>query len=1307
MISFFDIWISVANRLICEIDRDERHLFDACFDSLPECCAGGSASNNSVTRIQSIAITSPQVPLSNSSGPPSLLTPPSSPLETQIHPSNSMDAASASAGTKTTSSGTFTSDENDNINVRGNSGFGQEPFPYQNFMEWVGANVPFMGDCGEMREVQLNSSMDSLPPRNNLQECVAHKGDSKEQLQQPLQQQLQHSNLHPIDQKSSADPANSQNATPRLEKQTSSFGSNQSSWLSGHSYLIQQTVAATESSVNAAKTECNYDVNASEKEKGTVAVNGYKRNRSSLVMTGSDKNRIPPRYNVERTQSLERMTQQQMKKEFQAHNVCRSTSYDLAKGQSNSRPGTPASLGLPTKPPSPCRSVSSFNNKLRRKNNSRPNTPLNVDCSDQDVKSTDCPDHGMKAEISASSCGPYSCDDTCGAAYQVDDACTLRNLDDSTVTSSSSVGTNPNFGRNTPSCSQNSITATLLSSDNRTHRSAPNSRPASPFHGGMPISLDKLLSGGGSNAAGARDDVDVGTASHAESSKGKEEISISSATNASSESLHKRIRSWGRRSNANADEMNASPISKEDDTAHAIAKHVIDIAPYAVLHDELLEALIDESLKVSSERKNNSIATTKMDANLQPTDAVLTSNETRHSTTLATKEHSPNRISRTPSAIWKRNKSKQSKGSSQLVANELHHRLTSDNASKSSPRNDLGGEGRANGKRSREISTNFANSTTSKTRIKNPLDLIHPRCQLMKEKGTVKKDRRKIDALPSAVGREATLVKLKEKLSLLGDIESGKFGKAAEMLRSDAVAFALREQSRDAHSSRSSHLNTIKESGSVENAAKNEKSKSSIHLVETRSLLTLQMGFVSMSYGILLQWDCASSQVVLIVLRKMCRDDFLVRNDVEYPIAATAKPSKLCPVTTNTTPKNLPDIPKSSDNSSVMSMVSLPPNPMAALVPKFLNESSLSEPPSLLSVSVLNVKQLHGGCKDCWNNADEKGENGASISNRRMNRGKSKGKQSIRPYIRFVLGKHEHLTKPAKFNNGNPAWYRVHNNSCLLPCPSDGYRWFAGQEDLIVEVRNKQSTGNSGGEGVKGPITKRLKEHTVTATDPVLAVVTVPLRSVNIEEDESDKSSVRDRIDEDENDIFKTSISEKLTPRRLRKRKSNINSNERASSTVTLPLRMRSCPSAPFGSISLQITIKTPSASASAPIPSRGNTEPESIEIGPFTKLMNDWSLEDTATRKDSLRGNNSPKTETSKPSFDRKVSYKRKLRNRFRWSKKYDHSKKEWSTLPPSASNTSSTCKKDDSSNSGGEANWFTFLFRESNKDQKEQKSH
>jgi len=47
------------------------------------------------------------------------------------------------------------------------------------------------------------------------------------------------------------------------------------------------------------------------------------------------------------------------------------------------------------------------------------------------------------------------------------------------------------------------------------------------------------------------------------------------------------------------------------------------------------------------------------------------------------------------------------------------------------------------------------------------------------------------------------------------------------------------------------------------------------NFVETRSLIHLRMGFLSMTYGILLRWDTAKTgTITLVVLRKMCHESF-------------------------------------------------------------------------------------------------------------------------------------------------------------------------------------------------------------------------------------------------------------------------------------------------------------------------------------------------------------------------------------------------------------------------------------------------
>ena len=223
---------------------------------------------------------------------------------------------------------------------------------------------------------------------------------------------------------------------------------------------------------------------------------------------------------------------------------------------------------------------------------------------------------------------------------------------------------------------------------------------------------------------------------------------------------------------------------------------------------------------------------------------------------------------------------------------------------------------------------------------------------------------------------------------MLGDIESGKYGKAADMLQSDAVAFSIQggtdydtdKPSRRGHVRNGSHgsskglsrsdSNTAQD-GTNETAALSEKRRA---MVETRSLLTLRMGFVSMSYGILLQWDSEQKLVDLIVLRKMCRDDFLERTNEEVTDSSTAAAAKSKQSTESSTSGTTT---LESNESKVTGGLKLFP---------LLNEPD-QRSKSFLSVSVVNVKHLHTGCESCID---------------------SKWKEKrylIRPYIRFALGK--------------------------------------------------------------------------------------------------------------------------------------------------------------------------------------------------------------------------------------------------------------------------------------------------------------
>jgi len=852
----------------------------------------------------------------------------------------------------------------------------------------------------------------------------------------------------------------------------------------------------------------------------------------------------------------------------------------------------------------------------------------------------------------------------------------------------------------------------------------------------------------------------------------------------------------------------------------------VDVEPYAVRHDEIVTALIDEALKNGND---GGTTTDEENRDAHRAAAVAASSPATATTVETTSHQPPPSIERmesgdtmgpaAPSVTMLKDPLTYTKGSAKSGKPRSPYRMTKNlsklsstkklrkrgrnTASKSEAANDTGNHGgRRKGTHSSPtpsrqqsmtlkinsaselrnstptkdmiqrspLTTSVPNNNNNFAAVKNPVDYFHPQCMLMKESPKPKsklpgfggmngnngkgknKNNHQDENAPSAMGKEATLEKLNNKLSMLGDIESGKFGKAAEMLRSDAVAFALRGGEEDPNDD--------------ENTRAQKLAEAPVTKVETRSILTLRMGFVSMSYGILLQWDCASQMVELIVLRKMCRDDFLKRkggndrsdhsyhsisasNNRRRSDASLASANGSVGSKSNRPPKKLPPKPalipvpasleKGSNNSidveinpsspaprdrldnsetkrSSFSRLSLPSNPLPRL-PRMRsglhpNSPASDKLDSFLCVSVLDVKQLHGGCKHCnssnrkwrWQARRGKSNDGSKNGGNRHRHSApasmqgtttsaptnnphacgnrysrhhfkhQRRKQTIRPYIRFELGRHEHCTKITKFNHGHPVWSKRHHNSCLLPCPVDDVSRFAGREDLTVEVRNNWKMpgravnvgsavkvgGNwqSHGKSLFGSKSSEMDDLNVknqlvfseSNDDPILAKVTVPLSAMNIEDDDGGNNSY----------VGNNSVGEEEGGEKF-KRRTTTNRAGVSSTIITIPLRMSSCPHAPIGSISLNITIKKrpPSAAADAasitsppasvvfplarvdetpsflstapPLPSFNvdlsglqidininggsgsfNGEPkvnESIELGPLSRLMESWSF--------------------------------------------------------------------------------------------------
>ena len=382
---------------------------------------------------------------------------------------------------------------------------------------------------------------------------------------------------------------------------------------------------------------------------------------------------------------------------------------------------------------------------------------------------------------------------------------------------------------------------------------------------------------------------------------------------------------------------------------------------FATYHEEIVTALIDSALKGNDEgiiipKSESSNTTTTTAASSKPNtnnpesssskknaDDVKSSPKRRTSLTpikMKGSRNSPHRATlSTP--LWKRNRStlklperKASNNSNTTDTNTVAAASTSE---KSGMMFQFKTKNSIIGTASSSILSSSVVPPSSSSLERQPLDYFHPNCRLMKEKGSDSNKRKggSLDGrVVSAVGKDAVLEKLQvcscccisihilffflqspraipcfilqEKLSMLGDIESGKYGKAADMLQSDAVAFSIQggtdydtdKPPRRGHVRNGSHgsskglsrsdSNTAQD-GTNETAALSEKRRA---MVETRSLLTLRMGFVSMSYGILLQWDSEQKLVDLIVLRKMCRDDFLERTNKEVTDSSTAAAAK-------------------------------------------------------------------------------------------------------------------------------------------------------------------------------------------------------------------------------------------------------------------------------------------------------------------------------------------------------------------------------------------------------------------------------
>jgi hypothetical protein len=239
---------------------------------------------------------------------------------------------------------------------------------------------------------------------------------------------------------------------------------------------------------------------------------------------------------------------------------------------------------------------------------------------------------------------------------------------------------------------------------------------------------------------------------------------------------------------------------------------------YSSLHDEFLESLLSEQYRLAGESSHSS-----EDDNI--VEASSSSFSVKSSSRLSPES---------PSHRKRRRQIQMQTRSSSLSSNASSLMRSSQKAGggsgggKSSLRDSNG----STGVKSVEISFD----EIARLKLPSPDTYVHPLCRMQKDKGKGEE----VGSSICAKGRDACLEKLRVKMRLLTDVVIDSSKGPATMKRKRA------------------HV-----------------SQQYDNFTETRSVIELRMGFLSMTYGVLLRWDTSvTGKVTLVVLRKMCHDSF-------------------------------------------------------------------------------------------------------------------------------------------------------------------------------------------------------------------------------------------------------------------------------------------------------------------------------------------------------------------------------------------------------------------------------------------------
>jgi len=120
-----------------------------------------------------------------------------------------------------------------------------------------------------------------------------------------------------------------------------------------------------------------------------------------------------------------------------------------------------------------------------------------------------------------------------------------------------------------------------------------------------------------------------------------------------------------------------------------------------------------------------------------------------------------------------------------------------------------------------------------KKRLPEPVSFVHAHAQLQKDKGRGVP----LGSNICAEGKDATLEKLRDKMKLVIQVRGNE--RKSSLLKRDAKI-----------------------------------AQEAPNFIETRSMIEMKLGFLSLQYGLLLRWDRKTGKVRFVCLRKMCHESF-------------------------------------------------------------------------------------------------------------------------------------------------------------------------------------------------------------------------------------------------------------------------------------------------------------------------------------------------------------------------------------------------------------------------------------------------